>query len=133
MSFLRQVLIAVSVVGLSTTGVNLVQANESGGKGGQVIESGPYHLEFVAEKETKGTHLDFYLQDGQKHQPIPNAKVTAQLQLPSGTRKFLTFKYDASGKHYTVLLPETAKGTYKIVIISDIGGKKVNGRFNFTR
>lgn len=68
-------------------------------KGGQVVESGPYHLEFIPEKEANGTHLDFYLQKGDNHEPIPNAKVTAQIQLPDGTQKTLDLKYDVDGKH----------------------------------
>lgn len=50
-------------------------------KGGKLVESGAYHLEFVAEKEATGTHLDFYLQKGDKHEPVPNAKVSAKVQL----------------------------------------------------
>lgn len=104
-----------------------------GGGDGQVIESGDYHLEFMPEKASGGTHLDFYLQKGEAHTPIPDAKVTAQVQLPDGTQKSLEMKYDAEGKHYTVLLPSTAPGEYRVAILSDIGGTKVNGRFRFTQ
>lgn len=99
-------------------------------KGGQVVESGPYHLEFVPEKADGGTHLDFYLQKGDTHAPISNAKVTAQVQLLDGTQKSLDLKYDPDGKHYTVMLPGSA-GEYKVAILSDINGEKVNGRFSF--
>lgn len=102
-------------------------------QGGQVIESGPYHLELVTLPESGGTHLDFYLQDGDKHEPIPDAKVTGQVQLPNGEQKPLSFTYDAKGKHYATSLSETAPGEYKVVIQSDIKGKKVNGRFSFTQ
>lgn len=102
-------------------------------KGGKVVETGNYHLEFVPEKEDKGTHLDLYLQKGDTHEAIPNAKVTAQVQLPNGSQKTLDMKYDAQGKHYAVLLPEQAPGEYKVVILSDISGEKVNGRFTFNR
>lgn len=102
-------------------------------KGGQVIESGPYHLEFVPEKEANGTHLDFYLQKGDNHEAIPNAKVTAQVQLPDGTQKTLPLTYDAQGKHYAALLPTTTAGEYKVAILSDINGEKVNGRFTFNK
>jgi len=102
-------------------------------KGGKVVETGNYHLEFVPEKEDKGTHLDLYLQKGDTHEAIPNAKVTAQVQLPNGSQKTLDMKYDAEGKHYAVLLPEQAPGEYKVVILSDINGEKVNGRFTFNR
>src|SRR4028118_2197930 len=98
-------------------------------KGGQVVESGAYHLEFVPVKENNGTHLDFYLQKGDNHEAIPNAKVTAQVQLPNGTQKTLPLTYDAEGKHYAALLPEKAAGQYQVKILSDINGEKVNGRF----
>ncbi len=101
--------------------------------GGQVVESGLYHLEFVPVKEESGTHLDFYLQKGDNHEAIPNAKVTAQVQLPDGTQKTLPLTYDAKGKHYAALLSEKAGGQYQVKVTSDINGQKVNGRFNFSR
>ena len=107
------------------------KARES--KGGQVVESGPYHLEFVPEKEDNGTHLDLFLQRGDNHEAIPDAKVTAQVQLPDGTQKSLPLTYDAEGKHYTALLPEKAVGQYQVKITSDISGEKAEGRFSFSR
>ena len=104
-----------------------------GGQGGQVIESGPYHLELVPEKEAAETHIDFFLQKGDNHEPIPNAKVTAQVQLPDGSQKSLDMKYDAGDKHYTAILPSAAAGEYKVAILSDINGEKVNARYSFTR
>lgn len=100
-------------------------------KGGQVIESGPYHLEFVPEPEADKTHLDFYLLKGDNHDAIPNAKVTAQVQLPDGSQKSLAMKYDADDKHYTAILPGKAAGEYKVTILTDVNGEKVNGRFSF--
>lgn len=102
-------------------------------KGGQVIELGPYHLEFVSESESDGTHMDFYLQKGDNHEAIPTAKVTAQVQLPDGTQKTLPLTYDAKGKHYTALLPGKASGEYNVAVLSDVSGEKVNGRFTFNR
>ena len=102
-------------------------------KGGQVIESGSYHLEFISEPESDGTHIDFYLQKGDNHTAIPNAKVMAQVQLPDGTQKSLPLTYDAKGKHYTALLPGKASGKYNVAILSDVSGEKVNGRFTFNR
>ncbi len=101
--------------------------------GGQVVESGPYHLEFVPVSEANGTHLDFYLQKGDNHEAIPNAKVTAQVQSPDGTQSTLPLTYDAEGKHYTALLPGKTAGKYQVAMITDIKGKKVNGRFTFSQ
>jgi hypothetical protein len=101
--------------------------------GGQVVESGPYHLEFVPGKEDNGTHLDLFLQKGDNHEAIPDAKVTAQVQLPDGTQKSLPLTYDASGKHYTALLPGNAVGQYQVKITSDINGEKAEGRFSFSQ
>ena len=100
-------------------------------KGGQVVESGAYHLELVTEKEDKGTHLDFYLQRGDNHAAIPNAKVTAQIQMPDGTQKTLPFKYDTKDQHYTALLAGNKTGQYQLKMTADIKGEKVNGRFSF--
>jgi hypothetical protein len=101
--------------------------------GGQIVETGAYHLEFVPEKEANKTHMDFYLQRGDNHQAIPDAKVTAQVQLPDGTQKTVPFTYDAKGKHYTGLLSEKAIGQYQVKISADVKGEKVNGRFNFNQ
>ena len=106
---------------------------DHGGQGGQVIESGPYHLELVTGKETSGTHLDLFLQKGDSHEAIPNAKVTAQVQLPDGTQQSLDMKYDTGDKHYTAILPSAVAGEYKVAILSDINGEKVNARYSFTR
>ena len=102
-------------------------------KGGQVVESGPYHLELVVEKEATQTHLDFYLQRGDNHQTIPNAKISGQIQMPDRTQKTLTFTYDQKDQHYTALLPGKVAGQYQMKITADINGQKVDGRFTFSR
>lgn len=102
-------------------------------KGGQVVESGPYHLELVVGKEATQTHLDFYLQKGDNHQAIPNAKITGQIQMPDRTQKTVTFTYDQKDQHYTALLPGKVVGQYQMKITADINGQKVDGRFTFTR
>ncbi len=109
------------------------KTDSHGGQGGQVIESGPYHLELLTVNEADGTHIDFFLQKGDNHDPIPNAKVTAQVQLPDGSQKSLNLGYDASGKHYYSVLPGAVTGEYKIAILSDIQGEKVNARYTFKR
>ena len=107
--------------------------NSAANQGGQVIESGIYHLEFVPLIEADGIHLDFYLQKGDNHEAIPDAKVTAQVQLPDGTQKTLELEYGADGKHYGANLPSKFVGEYKVVILTDIKGEKVNGRFSFKK
>ncbi|MEG5062967.1 hypothetical protein QUB33_04995 [Microcoleus sp. B3-A4] len=102
-------------------------------KGGQVVESGAYHLEFVTEKEATGTHLDFYLLKEDNKEPVPNAKVTAQVQLPNGKQQSLALKYDAEGKHYAVVFPGKEPGQYPVKVAADINGKKVEGRFTFNQ
>jgi hypothetical protein len=104
---------------------------KEGDHSGQVIETGQYHLEFIPSKESDGTHLDFVLQKGEAHEPVPNAKVTAQVQFPDGTQKTLNLKYEPDAKHYGAKLPSQLPGDYKVVILSDINGQKVNGRFAF--
>ena len=99
--------------------------------GGMVVESGAYHLELMPEKQADVTHLDLYVQKGDNHEAIPNAKVTAQVQLPDGSQKTVAMIYDAAEKHYTAKLPTTAAGEYKVAVQSEIGSEKVNARYNF--
>lgn len=111
----------------------LVSQHPGSNQGGQVVESGKYHLEFVPQPEANGTHMDLFLQTGNNHEAIPNAKVTAQVQMPDGTQKTLPLKYDTKGKHYTALLAGKASGQYQVKINADIKGEKVSGRFSFKR
>jgi hypothetical protein len=102
-------------------------------KGGQVVESGKYHLELVPVKESSGTHLDFYLLQGDKHEIMPNAKVTAEIQLPDGKLKTVPFSYDARGKHYAAVVSDKATGQYQVKITATVDSKQVDGRFKFDR
>ena len=126
---------ASSAVPSDTGGGTTEQSNQGGEaqKGGQALEAGAYHLEFMPEKANNGTNLEFYLQKGNNHQAVTDAKVTAQVQLPDGTQKTLDLTYDASGKHYTALLPTTAAGSYQVKISSDVAGDKADGRFSFNQ
>jgi hypothetical protein len=102
-------------------------------KGGQVVESGKYHLELVPEKSASATHLDFYLLQSDNHEIMPNAKVTAAVQLPDGKLKTVPFNYDASGKHYAAVVSEKAAGQYQVKITATVGSEKIDGRFKFDR
>lgn len=106
-------------------------AAQSKAGSGMVVESGPYHLELMPGKEGGATHLDLFLQKGDNHEAIPNAKVTAQVQLPDGSQKSVNMAYDASEKHYTAKLSGEAAGEYKVAVQSEIGDEKVNARFAF--
>ncbi|WP_309744325.1 MULTISPECIES: hypothetical protein [unclassified Chamaesiphon] len=102
-------------------------------KGGQVVESGKYHLEFIPEKGINDTHLDLYLQRGDIYEAITNAKVTADVQLPDGKLKTIPLSYDTSGKHYAAVLKEKVTGQYQVKITATIGSDRADGRFNFDR
>jgi hypothetical protein len=99
--------------------------------GGIVVESGAYHLELVPAKQGSETHLDLFLQKGDNHEPVPNAKVTAQVQFPDGSQKSVAMKYDAGQKHYAAMLPGTPAGEYKVAVQTEIGTERVNARYAF--
>lgn len=100
-------------------------------QGGMVVESGPYHLELIPVKEGSNTHLDLLVQKGDNHEAIPNAKVTAQVQLPDGSQQSINMVYDAPEKHYAGKVASVAAGEYKVTAQAEIAGEKVNARFNF--
>ena len=102
-------------------------------KGGQVVETGAYHLELVPVPEAEGIHLDLYLQTGDTHETVADATVVAQVQLPDGTQQTLPMAYDAAGEHFFAFLPSQAAGEYRAVIQTDIQGEKVNARFSFAK
>ena len=118
---------------VSASPATKTEAQHGESHGGQVVETGNYHLEFVPEKEASATHMDLYLLKGDNDQTVPDAKVTAQVQLPDGKQKTVPLTYDASDKHYTAVLSEKASGQYQVKITADIRGEKANGRFNFNR
>jgi type V secretory pathway adhesin AidA len=102
-------------------------------KGGQVVETGAYHLELVPVPEADGIHLDLYLQTGDTHEAVADATVVAQVQLPDGTQQALPMEYDAAGEHFFAFLPSQSAGEYRTVIQTDINGEKVNARFSFAK
>jgi hypothetical protein len=105
----------------------------SHGKGGQIVEMGEYHLEFLTHKVDNGLSLDFILGKGEAHTPVADAKVTAQVQLPDGTQQALDMKYDIGEKAYKVTFLKDAPGEYGVVILTNVGGKKMNSRFSFNQ
>lgn len=111
---------------------NAEPAGDGHGQGGQVVETGKYHLELLVAEEPAGLHIDFFIQEGVDHTPVPDAQVVGQLQLPDGTQKTLDFQYSDADKHYTAYLTDAPAGEYRLVVLSDIRGEKVNGRFTFT-
>lgn len=102
-------------------------------KGGQVVETGQYHMELVPVVEADGIHLDLYLQTGDTHEAVTDATVVAQVQLPDGNQQELPMQYDAPGEHFFAFLLTQASGEYKTVIQTDVNGEKVNGRFSFSK
>jgi hypothetical protein len=106
---------------------------EHAGKGGQVVESGKYHLELVPEKSANETHLDLYVQKGDDHQAISDAKVSGEVQSPDGQSKTVAFTYDAAGKHYAAVFPGKTAGAYQLKVTAAIGGDQADGRFSFDR
>jgi hypothetical protein len=102
-------------------------------KGGQVIESGKYHLELKPEKAADKTHLDFYLKIDATQKDISDAKVSGKVQTPDGKEAPVAFTYDAKNKHYAADVPGKAAGTYNLKIDAVIGADKANGRFTFNR
>lgn len=102
-------------------------------QGGQVVETGAYHVELVPVPEADGIRLDLYLQTGDTHEAVADAAVVAQVQLPDGTQQALPMEYDAAGEHFFAFLPSQAAGDYKAVIQTEINGEKVNARFSFAK
>jgi hypothetical protein len=102
-------------------------------KGGQVVESGKYHLELVPEKSANETHLDLFVQKGDDHQAIADAKVSGEIQFPDGKQKPVTFSYDQEGQHYVAIVSGKDTGAYQLKVTAAIGGDKADGRFSFDR
>jgi hypothetical protein len=102
-------------------------------KGGDVVESGKYHLELKREKAADKTHLDFYLKIDATQKEISDAKVSGILQTPDGKEAPVTFTYDVKDKHYAADVSTKAAGTYNLKIIANVGSDKPTGRFKFKR
>jgi hypothetical protein len=97
------------------------------------LEYGGYHFEFGSEKKATGTHLYLYLHKKDKKEPVPNAKVTAQVQLPNGKQQTLPLKYDAKGKRYAVVFPSKQPGQYPVNMTVIINRVKVDSTIIFNQ
>ena len=102
-------------------------------KNAQVIVSGIYHLEFIAESKDDGTNLNFHLENEETHQPITDAKVAAKVQLPNGEEKTLDLQYKTESEQYVAFLPEQANGEYQVTFLTEINGEQVNSSFSFDK
>ncbi len=96
-----------------TTTTTSEQKSNTNSNNSNVVESQGIHLEFVAEKSTKDTHLDVFVQKSDNHDSIPNAKVVVQVQTPDGKQQSLDLKYDAQAntmpQFYQVQQPDNIK------------------------
>lgn len=101
-----------------------------GSEEAQEIQQGDYHLEFVADKEDNGTHLDVSLHKGSED-ILTNANVTAQIQFPDGKQQELELKYNEKEKHYTGILTGLTSGQYLVKITANVNSEKVSERFQF--
>jgi hypothetical protein len=99
--------------------------------GGQVVQTGDYHLELLPIPEGENMHVDFWLLKGANSTPVSDAKVTANIQFPNGTQKTVEMTYDQAGNHYKAYVPGYLPGDYRVVVQTEIQGNKVNGRFGF--
>lgn len=99
-------------------------------KGGQVVESDPYHIELVTEPKDDGTQLNLYLLHEAEERVISDAQVTANVQQPDGEQQTVKLVYEPAEEGYTGLLTAKATGQYDLVVQTDIGGEKINSRFS---
>ncbi len=96
----------------------------------QTVEIEGYHIELDSHKKDKVTHLDIAVQKGEKHEPVVNAQVKAQLNMPDGSSKTIELPYNAPEKTYGADISDLPSGDYKLVAQLEIEGKKSNARFS---
>ena len=106
---------------------------EKHSKGGQVVESDPYHIELVTEPKDDGTQLNLYLLHEAEERVITDAQVTANVQQPDGEQQTVKMVYEPAEEVYTGLLAAKATGQYDLVMQTEIGGEKINSRFSIEK
>ena len=99
----------------------------------QIIMSGPYHLELIAESKDHGINLNFHLENNANQEPILGANVTAVVDTPDGNQETLDLQYEAEGEHYIGSLETQATGQFQVAILADIDGEQVDADFAFER
>jgi hypothetical protein len=91
------------------------------------VKMGDYLMELESHKEGNSLHFDFHLHKGKDE--VADAKVTAQLQIPDGSQKSLEMPFSSEEKAYVAKLESAATGEYKVAVLSDLKGEKMNARF----
>jgi hypothetical protein len=91
------------------------------------VKVGDYSMELESHKEGNSLHFDFHLHKGKDE--VADAKVTAQLQMPDGGQKSLEMPFSPEEKAYVAKLESPAVGEYKVAVLSDLKGEKMNARF----
>lgn len=93
----------------------------------EAVKVGDYSMELESHKEGDELHFDFHLHKGKDE--VMGAKVTAQLQMPDGSQKSMEMPFDAKEKAYVAKLENSAAGEYKVAVLTDLKGEKMNARF----
>ena len=99
-------------------------------RGGQIIESDPYHIELVTKNKDAGTELQLFLLHEAEERVIADAQVTANVLPPGGEPQTLELVYEPAEESYKGLIPSAEKGSYNLVVQTEINGEKINSRFS---
>ncbi|MBE9030446.1 hypothetical protein IQ266_11960 [filamentous cyanobacterium LEGE 11480] len=102
-------------------------------KGGQVVESDPYHIELVTNPQDNETQLNLHLLHEVEDRVITDAQVTANVRQPDGEQQTIKLVYEPTQKSYIGVLTTQTAGQYDLVVQTDIGGEKINSRFNIKK
>ena len=105
-------------------------AHELHSRGGQVVESAPYHIELVTKNKDAGTELQLFLLHEVEERVITDAQVTANVLPPDGEPETLKLVYEPAEESYTGLISSAGQGPYNLVVQTEIGGEKINSRFS---
>lgn len=93
----------------------------------EAVKVGDYSMELMSQKEGSEVRFSFYLNKGKDE--VADAKVTAQFQMPDGSQKSLEMPFGAKEKAYVARLTSSVAGEYKVAVLTDLKGEKMNTRF----